>query len=89
MVERFSIRSAYEPENASERSERDLDQLDQSILAKAFRGELVPHDPADEPASVLLDRIRTARGGGSERRKATRARSPANPEPVPPDATRS
>ncbi len=35
--------------------------LTQSILAKAFRGELVPQDPADEPASVLLDRIRAER----------------------------
>lgn len=28
-----------------------------SILAKAFRGQLVPQDPNDEPASVLLARI--------------------------------
>lgn len=35
-----------------------LDKLPQSILAKAFRGELVPQDPNDEPASVLLERIR-------------------------------
>ena len=33
--------------------------LDQSILAKAFRGELVPQDPNDEPASALLDRLST------------------------------
>lgn len=38
-----------------------LDQLDQSILAKAFRGELVPQDPNDEPASVLLEHIRAER----------------------------
>ncbi len=35
-----------------------IDKLPQSILAKAFRGELVPQDPNDEPASVLLERIR-------------------------------
>lgn len=35
-----------------------MNNLDQSILAKAFRGELMPQDPADEPASVLLERIR-------------------------------
>lgn len=33
-------------------------QLDQSLLAKAFRGELVPQDPNDEPASVLLGLLR-------------------------------
>jgi len=36
-----------------------LDKLPQSILAKAFRGELVPQDPEDEPANLLLDRILT------------------------------
>lgn len=35
-----------------------LDDLDARILAKAFRGELVPQDPEDEPASVLLSRLR-------------------------------
>ncbi|ADC64074.1 restriction endonuclease subunit S [Allochromatium vinosum] len=34
-----------------------LDHLDQANLAKAFRGELVPQDPSDEPASVLLEQI--------------------------------
>lgn len=38
-----------------------MDHLDQSVLAKAFKGELVPQDPADEPASALLDRIRAER----------------------------
>lgn len=38
-----------------------LTSLESSILAKAFRGELVEQDPNDEPASVLLERIRTAR----------------------------
>jgi type I restriction enzyme, S subunit len=37
-----------------------VDTLRQSILSKAFRGELLPQDPNDEPASVLLERIRKA-----------------------------
>lgn len=38
-----------------------IDRLTQSILAKAFRGELVPQDPNDEPASELLKRIQAER----------------------------
>ncbi|MFH2091310.1 MAG: restriction endonuclease subunit S [Pseudomonadota bacterium] len=34
-----------------------IDKLSQSVLAKAFRGELVPQDPNDEPAEKLLERI--------------------------------
>src|SRR5207249_8218893 len=37
-----------------------VDKLTQSILARAFRGELVPQDPNDEPATVLLERINHA-----------------------------
>ena len=35
--------------------------VDQSTLAKAFRGELVPQDPNNEPASALLARIKADR----------------------------
>jgi len=38
-----------------------IDRLEAAILTKAFKGELVPHDPNDEPASVLLERIKVAR----------------------------
>ena len=33
------------------------ERLTPATLAKAFRGELVPQDPNDEPASALLDRL--------------------------------
>jgi type I restriction enzyme, S subunit len=55
-----------------------LDNQDRSILAKAFRGELVPQDPNDEPAAVLLDRIRAEREQTStpkQRGKTTRKNS--------------
>jgi type I restriction enzyme S subunit len=42
--------------NARERAQK----IDQAILIKAFRGELVPQDPIDEPASILLQRIKAA-----------------------------
>jgi type I restriction enzyme, S subunit len=49
-----------------------IHRLDQAILSKAFRGELVSQDPNDEPASVLLERIRAERNGqaGGRKRRA-------------------
>ena len=44
----------------------NLASLNQSILAKAFRGELVPQDPNDEPAAVLLERIRQERAASRD-----------------------
>lgn len=51
-----------------EQNEREIDTalkrseaLRQSILKKAFSGQLVPQDPADEPAAALLERIRQKR----------------------------
>ena len=34
--------------------------LDRAVLAKAFHGELVPQDPSDEPAEVMLTQLRVA-----------------------------
>jgi type I restriction enzyme, S subunit len=48
------------------------DELDQSVLAQAFRGELVPQDPSDEPASVLLERI-----GAQRKQQAEAAKQPS------------
>lgn len=50
------------------RAEHLLPQLDEAILAKAFRGELVPQDPNDEPASVLLERINAGAAIDSQKR---------------------
>lgn len=38
-----------------------IGHLNREILSKAFQGDLVPHDPNDEPASLLLERIRDER----------------------------
>lgn len=50
-----------------------IDALTQSLLAKAFRGELVPQDPNDEPASVLLERIRAQRAATPKPKRGRKA----------------
>jgi type I restriction enzyme S subunit len=46
---------------AIERAQKRSASLRRSVLERAFRGELVPQDLSDEPASVLLERIRAER----------------------------
>lgn len=41
-----------------DRSTKAINNVEHSALAKAFRGELVEQDPADEPAAMLLARLR-------------------------------
>jgi type I restriction enzyme S subunit len=59
-----------------ERAQRRSAALRAAILERAFRGELVPQDPADEPAEALLARIRAERamsaGATGGRRRAVR-----------------
>lgn len=52
-----------------------VEKLTPSLLAKAFRGELVPQDPNDEPATELLARVRATTGRPTA--KATRGRKSA------------
>jgi type I restriction enzyme S subunit len=42
------------------------DRLEQATLAKAFRGELVPQGPYDEPASVLLEQVKREKEKGKK-----------------------
>ncbi|MEN8133295.1 MAG: restriction endonuclease subunit S, partial [Pseudomonadota bacterium] len=51
--------------------------LRQSILKKAFSGQLVEQDPNDEPASVLLERIRAEKARQKPRKKTARKRKAA------------
>ena len=46
--------------------------LHQSILMKAFAGQLVAQDPNDEPASVLLDRIKAEKEQAGKNRAPTK-----------------
>ena len=55
-----------------------VEDLTPAFLAKAFRGELVPQDPNDEPASVLLERVRAGQALAEEaktRRRQIRGRA--------------
>ncbi len=52
------------------RAESHSDSLRRSILADSFSGKLVPQNPDDEPASVLLERIAASRAAKPARRRA-------------------
>lgn len=53
------------------------ERLTPALLAKAFRGELVPQDPNDEPASELLKRLTAQRAQAGAPSARPRGRKPA------------
>jgi len=74
--QREIVRLLDEQFTVIEQNEREIDAalkrsaaLRQSILKKAFTGQLVPQDPTDEPASVLLERIREERDAAAKAQK--------------------
>ena len=56
-------------QNQQSKIQNQIETLNQSILAKAFRGELVPQDPNDEPASVLLEKVKADREKAKPKKK--------------------
>ena len=74
-------------EVAVEASLPRAERLRQSILKRAFSGELVPQDPNDEPASVLLERIRAQReaeqaAASARKKRPARRRTKASRHPA-------
>jgi len=67
----FAFADQLEAKVASAKSR--IDHLTQSILAKAFRGELVSQDPNDEPASVLLERIKAQRAAAPKAKRGRKS----------------
>ncbi|WP_153131086.1 restriction endonuclease subunit S [Dechloromonas hortensis] len=63
IVRRFELLFAFADrlEARLAAARRQVGQLTPALLAKAFRGELVPQDPADEPAAELLKRLAAQR----------------------------
>ena len=84
-IERY-LSVIEQAETAIETSLKRIERARQSILEMAFSGRLVPQDPHDEPASVLLERIQEECGklrGKNGGVKAARVRKTKEEEFVP------
>ena len=71
----FSLLDATEANIVQELEKADA--LRQAILKKAFTGQLVPQDPHDEPASILLERIKAEKAARSQNNTRPRRRRTA------------
>ena len=60
-----SLSALHSQEQSVELSLKQSAAQRQNILRAAFAGQLVPQDPKDEPASVLLARIRAERASAA------------------------
>ena len=65
---------ADEIEKTIDQSLKQAERLRQSILKRAFEGKLVPQDPNDEPASVLLERIKAEKAKRETEKKTKNKR---------------
>jgi len=65
--ELFELTKQFEESIGSGRKRTDI--LEQTILARAFRGELVHRDPKDEPITTILERIKNYRSNMKKVRK--------------------
>lgn len=64
-------------------AQRLVERLSPATLSKAFRGDLVPQDPNDEPASKLLERLKAGPTPAVTPRRAPVQPVQAKPEPRP------
>ena len=65
MADLFALADQLEPRLAQ--ALKQVDKLTPSLLARAFAGQLVPQNPADEPAQKLLERIKSNHESKSRR----------------------
>jgi type I restriction enzyme, S subunit len=70
------LASADELESSIEAQLKQGAELRQAVLQQAFEGKLVPQDPNDEPASVLLERIREEKERMAKEAKEKRLKTP-------------
>ncbi len=70
---RFSV--ADEVEKTVGACLQQAQRLRQSILKRAFEGKLVPQDPNDEPASVLLERIKLSKKSKDSKKESRQGKT--------------